>query len=383
MSAKLVSSTAALAAAFAAMLVAAPLRGQAAPLIALKPANARLDDGFTFVSSVRELSNGRLLLTDEKENRLQVADFASGQTRPIGRIGSGPGEYRQVGRLWALGGDSTLIADPFTRRRLVLNGEKIVATRATDGGMTESGLVLGADRTGFVATSVHSLRPNGKLTGLRDSMYLLRSARGRKVDTVARVPSEYATYDATKPAATLRIGAATTPRIYKVSITPLDQAVMFPDGWIAIARSNPYRVDWCPPSGPCMRGPDLSEAPVRITDADKRAYLQYMVRTANWPADLALSKVTGWPEYMPAFTAKVTRIDASPLIAMPDGRLLVERLSTASAPGSRYDVVDRHGARVGRLQLPDNQRIVGFGPHAAYVAVIDDEGLERLQRHPW
>jgi hypothetical protein len=45
--------------------------------------------------------------------------------------------------------------------------------------------------------------------------------------------------------------------------------------------------------------------------------------------------------------------------------------------------VDRRGVRMAQLRLPDNQRVVGFGTASVYVAIGDDDGLERLQRHPW
>lgn len=46
---------------------------------ALQPANARLDEAFTRILSVRELSDGRVLVTDDRDNRLVVADMKAGQ----------------------------------------------------------------------------------------------------------------------------------------------------------------------------------------------------------------------------------------------------------------------------------------------------------------
>jgi hypothetical protein len=69
------------------------LDAQSVPVVRLSAPNARLDEEFTYVGSIRELANGRVLIADEKENRLFVADFAQRQVHQIGRVGSGPGEY--------------------------------------------------------------------------------------------------------------------------------------------------------------------------------------------------------------------------------------------------------------------------------------------------
>jgi hypothetical protein len=36
-----------------------------------------------------------------------------------------------------------------------------------------------------------------------------------------------------------------------------------------------------------------------------------------------------------------------------------------------------------RLSLPSNERIVSFGSGVVYTVVIDDVGLERLQKRRW
>ena len=361
-----------------------PVAAQPIPTLRLKPPSAQLADGFTFITSVRELADGRVLVTDEKENRLAVVDFSRQKVDGIGRIGGGPAEYRQVGRLWPLGGDSTLMADPFSRRWLVLDGSRIVATRAPSAGAGESGPLLGADKDGSVVLAVHSLTAAGKLTGLRDSMFVLRVDRRRAADTIARVPSEFANYDRTKPPPTLQLGGAGTQRVYRVAIgAGLDQLIMFNDGWVAIARMHPYRVDWCAPTGTCTTGSAIPEPQVRIGDTEKRAYLRAAARSSRWPANVSLSAVTGWPEYFPPFAAKTSRIDASPLLTLPDGRLLIERVPTGSSVGLTYDIVDRRGVRVAQLQLPPDQQIVGFGPRSIYVVITDDDDLQHLERHPW
>jgi len=88
---------------------------------------------------------------------------------------------------------------------------------------------------------------------------------------------------------------------------------------------------------------------------------------------------TDWPEVLPPFDTSPT----SPLLTAPDGVLLVRRLPTAEQPETRYDIVDRRGALLGQLVLASNQHILGFGAQTVYVITTDDDGIQRLTRHPW
>ena len=71
------------------------------------------------------------------------------------------------------------------------------------------------------------------------------------------------------------------------------------------------------------------------------------------------------------------------MLPVPDGRLLVERVETDGKASSQYDVIDRRGAIAGQIELPANQRIVGFGRNTVYIARADDDGLKHLSRHAW
>ena len=56
---------------------------------------------------------------------------------------------------------------------------------------------------------------------------------------------------------------------------------------------------------------------------------------------------------------------------------------SADHPETRYDIVNRRGVLDGQLTMPSNERIVSIGATSVYVAVIDDDGIQRLRRHPW
>lgn len=69
--------------------------------------------------------------------------------------------------------------------------------------------------------------------------------------------------------------------------------------------------------------------------------------------------------------------------AAPNGRMVVERSPIARAPQRVYDIFDRGGKHTASLAVNDNSRIVAFGHRSVYVAVTNDTGVQRLQRHPW
>lgn len=78
---------------------------QAPRAIGLRPPDATLGEPFTSIYSVRELADGRVLISDySQDNPVDVADMASGRVRRVGNVGAGPREYRQAGRLFALPG---------------------------------------------------------------------------------------------------------------------------------------------------------------------------------------------------------------------------------------------------------------------------------------
>ena len=360
---------------------AASLGAQAPAHLSLGPASGRLSEEFTMISSARELADGRVLVVDDRDKRLGVADFSAGTFTMIGRQGRGPGEYTQVTRLWPLGGDSTLVADLFAQRWLLLVGDRIVTTIAGDNAAIRAtrGWLYGADRHGFVIGNAPGARP------MEDSMFAIRINRTTGiVDTLARLGrGERGPAAGAAGAARAAGGAASGPRRFMMSLATQDYATLFADGWVGVARVSPYRVDWCSPEGRCTRGQPLSGSGNAMTDADRRAYMTYSRKVANWPRTDNLDETAGWPSVVPPFSSNPGLIDGTPTLPLGDGRLVIHRTPSARMPKNSYDIIDRAGHLAAQLTLETNQRIVGFGARSAYLVVIDDDGIQRLTRHPW
>ena len=79
---------------------------------------------FTQIRAVRELPDGRVLVTDRLDKGLGVADFIRNTFTPIGRTGSGPAEYRLPTALAAMPGDSTLMADEGNQRLAIIGPDR-------------------------------------------------------------------------------------------------------------------------------------------------------------------------------------------------------------------------------------------------------------------
>jgi hypothetical protein len=141
------------------------------------------------------------------------------------------------------------------------------------------------------------------------------------------------------------------------------------DGWIAVIRKDPYRVDWRLPDGRWRRGAPLPVPAIPLDDREKHAFL---IRYPNFPGP-----ITNWPDVVPPFSSR----SGHPLV-LPDGNLLLLRTPTADFPDPRYDMIDRHGQLIGRLQMPPNSTIAGFGSKSVYV-MVKDGTVEHLERHPW
>jgi hypothetical protein len=151
-----------------------------------------------------------------------------------------------------------------------------------------------------------------------------------------------------------------------------EQALLFRDGWIAVARLSPYRVEWISPAGERTLGPPIAERLISVSQQDKQAALSsYFGNSA-----LSIEMIPSWPTQLPAF-------QESALFSSPQGFLVVRRTSVAASPEGRYDVFDRRGIRVHSFNLPGGHRLVGIGDHYLYVAVRDTDDIERLQRVRW
>lgn len=198
----------------------------------------------------------------------------------------------------------------------------------------------------------------------------------------------------------------------------VDDWAAFPDGSIAFVRGRDYHVDWVAPDGSRTSSPKIPFDWQRLTDEDKVAFIDSLraarermgegapgvaaVGAALGVSEAAIGAagptiqiMTGpggpgggarqdarqgvrqaaaaasgqrmnanvnfvdpgeLPDYKPAFFTGTVRVDSR-------GHLWIRTIPTKTIPGGPvYDVINRQGAVVERVQIPEGRTIVGFGP---------------------
>jgi hypothetical protein len=71
----------------------------------LARAEALFSEPFSRIAGLRELADGRVMISDRLEQAVRIIDFANSEVVEVGHVGQGPGEYRMPGDLLALPGD--------------------------------------------------------------------------------------------------------------------------------------------------------------------------------------------------------------------------------------------------------------------------------------
>lgn len=337
--------------AFALVVLCASIAHAQAREIRLAPPSEKLSEEFPTSPlnrmlegprNMKELVDGRVIFQDVR--KVYVADFAANRTSTLNGVQPG-------GTLIPLSGDSSLYSTD--RAWLFLSGINVV------GSLQESNPIVAmwklpatltaADNRGNVYMRVPS-------QSARDSLPVERIDRmtgARSI--VARLFMERARRGAVCP-----IG---------------EHFVVAPDGWVAVLRANPYRVDWQSPNGQWTRGDPIAYEHVRMDESGKRAYHDWESPDRGRMMSVPESEIE-WPEFVCPFHL------GYPPIATPDGKILVYRVPTRGPIITQYDVINRLGKIEAQLVMDANQAILGFGTRHVYVFNTSGK-TQTISRHPW
>lgn len=345
---------------------------------------ATLAHDFTQIRGLRELSDGRMLVSDRLEPAVYVADLRLGRVTRIGREGSGPEEYRMPSTLLALPGDSTLLADEGNSRFMIIGPDlKVHRSFSTQRpGMVYSPWPRAVDTQGRLYFQIPAWAA-GPAGFPDESVHVARmDLKGGKVDTLARVR---------RP---------TEPRIkYGLPYVGFDAQDVWQastDGRIAMVRSSDYHVEWLEPGGRITRGPAVAFVVVPVTERDKVDYMRSFLENTSMGGrgsgstnPTGLSKVPDEmlaPERVKEMAArnpfaktKPPFTDLMPRMG-PDHTLWVERSLPVGSPRV-FDVFDSVGRPILRVTLPAGRRLVSVGRAGVYLATTSPDGLETLERY--
>jgi hypothetical protein len=340
-----VSNVVTLVTTWVALVLATSLGAQRVPSSPLQPLDGIIKAPFVNVTSMHELSDGRVIMCDAMTRLLIVGNFDTGKFVNV--------EGAQAMPLMAFPGDTTVIQLP-GNGWIFLDGVKAIGmidgknpvVKETGGGID------GADTRGRVLGGQTSPPGHGD-----SSDVLLVDQVTAAVDTITRLwmPQR-------------ALGSRPAYIVY-------EKAELAMDGWVAVLRANPYRVDWRAPDGNWRLGKPVSIPAIPLDDREKKSY---MLRRANGGKPAAPETNATWPAAIPAWSYALL----SPLHS-PDGRLLVLRTPSADYPDPRYDVINRNGELERQVTLGAKQFILGFGARSVYVAVQREDGRQDVERHPW
>jgi len=332
---------------------------------------------FGSVSSIRELHDGRVLIADFKDRTLYIADWTTQRLTKIGSVGDRPGQYRGVGFLFALSRDSTLLTDPYARNWYLISGQRIAAVIPGNTLLPSSlGAVLaGADTSGNIlgVSGYRAITRTKVSREAADSLHVLAAARG-----ATRLDSLFSLRGMKSSTVAQRGGTigSSTPN----PLSAEDQALLFSDGWIAVAYVQPYRVDWRSPDGAWRKGRNL---PFDRIEVDNRRKCQALGQTRDFCNHRG---VTDWPAFVPPFLSPIRpRPQGGPLMTLfqtPERELLIWRTGI-STEAQTYDLVDRNGELRRTLTLPMSELVVGFGARHIYIVCVDSAGKQYLRRREW
>lgn len=375
---------------------------------------AELIEPYSGVRGVRELADGRVIVTDTRDKVVQLADFKTGRASTIGREGSGPNEYQMPVFAFALPGDSTMIADPMNSRFLLLGpGGRLAGTWIPAAGAAPApaprpaaggpAFAVGGAGGPMALLQARAVDSQGRLytTGSpivagpdgprqADSVPLTRiNRKSMAADTIAwlKLPKGAATATSSGNNVSIRIGGG--------PFSAQDGWSVLPDGRVVVVRHANYQVEVYPASGAGapVRGAPVKVTPIRVGEAEKDAYRESM--RSNAPIGMAVTQQSGsggatvtrreavsipqnepteWPAVLPAF--QYTQVHA-----LPNGQIWVGRYRAASDKNPRFDVFDATGKHTGQVVFPPRTNVIGFGKGVVYTVRIDDDDLQYLQRY--
>lgn len=372
--------------------------GQQAPTIPIRPVNilASTDSGvIANVYVVRVMPDGSVILNDASKRRLLLIDTSMKKFKVIADTA---GESKvpfgnQLGGMLFFPSDSIAFIDRPSQALTIVDAKGNVGRTFSPPKPSDIGYFLysstsnyglpGFDAKGrlYYRAGLPPERPRYEIRGkdsiqiFPDSAPLVRADLDRRtIDTIA-----YLQIPISRSIRT----SLSTGSIFVMSLAnpypAMDDWAYFADGTVAIVRASDYHIDWLMPDGSRKATPKMPFDWKRITGEEKTrtvdsiAHFLDSTRTASMQRVMAanggkLPAGTSFPEQ------KVVPADLLPDYIPPlrpgsqvrvdlEGNLWIMPSTSVQAKGGiLYDVVNRKGEIIERVQLPAGRNLHGFAP---------------------
>ena len=342
---------------------------------------------------VRVLSDGRVFVTDRVRKVVSLYDPTLTHVTEIPLP-----ENRWAGPVTVTDfrGDSTLlisnagsvyvdVLDPTGRvARTIAWGDRLLTMPLSTHGaiVANSGFVVGMMPRGVHVSasgfwSYKAFMPKGPANEI-DTSIVFRSALGSmRIDTVAFAAR------VVEPAGAIRQWKDSLGVLLRVSTFPpmqeSDAVVTHEDGTIAVIRAKDYHIDWIEPNGSKRATPPVAHVWRRLGERERAAivedaqatvtqfmtagqYTENGARVFRTITQLAQS-AAGF-ERQPAFITMLYPLRYKPL-ADAEGRLWIPQSPTpgsGATPAIVFDIVNRSGKLVDRVEMPPTMIPVAFAP---------------------
>ena len=402
----------------------------------LGPVVARSSVPWTAVLNARALPGSRVLVHDPGGRKLVLLDstltnatIVADTTAATGTAYSG-----RIAGLIAYRGDSTLFVDPQSMSMMVIDGNGKIARVMSVPRAEDAAALIGplggaaafdgkrlVYRSPFRFRMIGPARDGGlpSMPSPPDSSAVVRvDLATRQLDTAGFIKT---------PKVNMQITQDDKGNVRMTSeINPLpvvDDFAVLSDGSVAFVRGRDYHVDFLNPDGARSSAGKIPFDWQRLTDEDKvafidsvkaaRAKLVNQSATSATPAgapaggaaasgpdgqrrmvvqvgpggdgagpgarggpqqELAFVAPSELPDYKPPFFAGAAKADL-------DDNLWIRTIPTRQMTGGPvYDVVNRKGELIDRVQVPVNTTILGFGPGGDVYLLARDGTTQTVER---
>jgi streptogramin lyase len=346
---------------------------------AVKPAALKVGTRLTHVSAARELSDGRIVVTNQAPPSVLLIDPATGAVSPVGEAGGGEQRYARPGGLYSGPAGATWLIDRGQTRLFTisptghLQGSRSIARRGFSSSSDADRDLQQVDARGLVYFEEGQNRFAQLGTAAPDVSLMRFDAEAQKGEMIAQIR---------KPEARSVPGGDNVVYSREVIGSPADGWGVAPDGGVAIVRAEPYRVEWHAPGGKVVRGPVVAFTPVPMTDADKERYKAMGRGRGPSIGRVGEARADGSRLEM-MFAATKPPFAPENVVVSPAGQVWVQRTTAADVTDVVYDVFDSSGKRVDRVKLPEGSRVVGFGSSSILVRFKDAAGQCELRKYGW
>ena len=377
------------------VILASPLAAQRAPApVPIRPLGAAIGTSaitFTQIQHFRALSDGRVLINDPGKRQVILLDSALANPKVVVDSSGGATMYGMgAGALIPFAGDSTLFVDRNASAFLVIDAKGDVARVMSAPPGNAATYLTNPSTYGFPGYSptlgiVYRLPmprpqierpPNGapEITRKFDdsALVMTMNIKRRTVDTLAQDGDREYRIDFYNGDGTRTPG----PRLpYAWKQVDDEERTRLTDSINTQRRKqfddmlDDMRKQADKPTGPG------GEKIIIVDGMPIRTYGGERMPPPTPPSPVQPSEM---PDYLPAVERNLASFRAD-----LDNRLWIRPKPLATMPkggGTVYDVTDRTGALIDRVQLPAGRTLIGFGPGGIVYVTTRDAGATRIEK---